>query len=168
MSTDPFEYDVALSYASEDLEVAGELARLLGDRGITVYRDEYSTDQTWGHDVVDHIVNLYARKARYCLLLISKHYPLRKWTEVERKQARERALRDAEEYVIPIPIGDYKIPGIREASGFDNFPQNSLDGIVELLEEKLTETRNTSGPPTKSHDLRSGNVPSTHNKTDSL
>jgi hypothetical protein len=166
MANDQFEYDVVLSFAAEDRTVAEEFASLLGNRNIKVFYDEYESPEMWGKDLVDHLVNIYARKARYCVLLISQYYPLKKWTEVERTSAQERALRDANEYILPIRLDDTEVPGITETTGYRDLHQHSMESIVNLLEQKLTETRNRSGLPSQSHDLRSGNIPSTHHKSD--
>jgi len=159
-NNDPFEYDVALSFAGEDRAVAEELGNLLVSKGITVFYDEYRVGDPWGRDLVDHLVNIYSRKARYCVMLISGHYPLKKWTEAERKAAGQRALRDAGEYILPIRVDDSEVPGVTEAAGYRDLRQHSPESIVQLLEEKLTQTRGQSGPPSQSHDLRSGNIPS--------
>jgi hypothetical protein len=158
----PFEYDVALSFASEDAVVAEELATLLANKNIRVFRDEYraANAEGWGRNMVDHLVNLYARKARYCVLLVSAHYPLKAWTNAERTAARERALRDPDEYILPVHLDDTKVPGLTEAAGYQDLRDHPLEHIVALLEEKLREIEARSGPPSHSHDLRSGNVPS--------
>jgi hypothetical protein len=163
---DQFEYDVALSFASEDKGVADGFARLLVSKNITVLRDEYVAPELWGKDVVNHLVNIYSRKAHYCIMLISGYYPLRKWTEVERSSAQERAFRDADEYILPIRLDDSEVPGIAETTGYRDLRQHSMESIVNLLEQKLTQTKAQSGPPIQSHDLRSGNVPATHHKED--
>ena len=160
---DAFEYDIALSFAKVDQATARDLAGLLIAKNITVFLDEYGTSGQWGKDMVDHLVNLFARKARYCVLLISRHYPLQSWTTEERASARELALRDAEEYILPIHLDDSDVPGIREAKGYLDLRQGSLERIVDVLEQKLQEQKSRSGPPSQSHDLRSGNVP--HEKT---
>jgi hypothetical protein len=160
---DAFEYDVALSFAEADRAIAEELAKRLSGRKIKVLRDEYTSVELWGSDVVDHLVNLYARKARYCVLLFSRHYPLQQWTEKERTAARERALRDADEYILPILLDDHGVPGLSESAGTLVLSQYSLEDIVDLLEAKFGET-GRSGPPPQSHDLRSGNVPSEEDK----
>ena len=157
---DSFEYEVALSFAGTDKVVAEELARLLIDKDISVFLDEYKSLGQWGKGIVNHLVNLYARKARYCVLLISRHYPLKSWTEDERASVQELALRDADEYILPIQLDDTEVPGVGEAKGYRDLRQTSLESIVKLLEEKLHETKTHSGPPSQSHDLRSGNVPS--------
>jgi hypothetical protein len=159
---DPFEYDVALSFASEDAGVAEELATLLAQKNIRVFRDEYRAANAggWGKDMVDHLVSLYARKARYCVLLVSAHYPLKAWTNAERTSARERALRDPDEFILPVHLDDTKVPGLTEAAGYTDLRQRSLESLVDLLKGKLQEIEVRSGLPSPSHDLRSGNVPS--------
>jgi hypothetical protein len=168
MSNNVFEYDVALSFAREERETAEELARLLRERNISVFRDEYAQDlaDLWGKDVVDHVVNLCARKARYCVLLLSRHYPLKAWTGAERKDVQERALRDADEYILPVRLDDVGVPGIEAAPGYRDLRKHSVVSIVEWLAQKLTTATQHSGPPARSHDLRSGNVPSTNSKPD--
>jgi hypothetical protein len=166
MTDDPFEYDVALSFASEDKSIAEEFGDLLIKQDIKVFYDEYQVGDLWGKDLVDHLVNIYGRKARYCVMLISQYYPLKKWTELERTSAHERSFRDANEYILPIQLDDTKVPGITETTGYRDLRQHSMESIVNLLEQKLRETKGQSGPPSKSHDLRSGNIPSTHRRSD--
>jgi len=161
MTADSFEYDVAISFAREDGPVAEELVDLLARKNVKVFRDEYqATDpDLWGKDILDHLVNLYARKARYCLLLVSRHYPLKTWTQADRTSVRERALRDPNEYILPIQLDESEVPGITTAKGYRDLRQQSVEHLVSWLDEKLRKTETQSGPPPQSHDLRSGNVP---------
>ena len=161
MTADPFEYDVAISFASEDRAVAEEVADLLVHKNIRVFRDEYRSADAglWGKDMVDHLVNIYARKSRYCVMLISHNYPLKSWTKAEWTSARERALRDPEEYILPFRLDDREVPGIMQAKGYRDLRQLSMESIVMFLEERLRQTEARSGPPSASHDLRSGNFP---------
>ena len=156
-----FEYDVALSFAAEDRATAEELASQLAARNIKVLRAEYQAAALGGSDFVTYIAEMYRTKARYCLLLISKHYPLKAWTEAERTSAREHALRDPEEYILPIGLDDTEVRGIVEVKGYRDLRQSSMESIVDLVEGKLQESKSRSGPPSQSHDLRSGNVPGT-------
>jgi hypothetical protein len=165
MAIDAFEYDVALSFAHEDRAVAEELASLLRDKDIKVLFDEYPSAQLGGSDFVTHLAELFRTKARYCVMLVSQHYPLKKWTETERTFAQQHALRDANEYLIPVKLDHTEVPGIRETTAYRDLRQHSLESLVDRLEQKLTETRDRSGPPSQSHDLRSGNVPSSQDKT---
>jgi hypothetical protein len=162
---DQFEYDVAISFSGEDRAVAEELGNLLINRNIEVFYDEYQVGELWGKDLVDHLVNIYARKARYCVMLISKYYPLKKWTEVERRAAQERAFRDSSEYILPIQLDESEVPGITQTKGYRDLRQHSMESIVISLEQNLMQTKGQADPPSQSHDLRSGNVPSAHRKS---
>ena len=103
-TNDEFEYDVALSFAGENRPIVEEFADRLKAKNITVFYDEYVAADMWGRDLVDHLVNIYSRKARYCVMFISQYYPLKKWTGVERRAAQERAFRDSNEYILPLRV----------------------------------------------------------------
>jgi hypothetical protein len=161
MSThNSFEYDVALSFATEDRSLAEELASLLAAKNIKALRAEFQAAELGGSDFVTYIAEMYRTKARYCLLLISRHYPLKAWTKAERTSAREHALRDPEEYILPVRLDDAEVPGIADVKGFHDLRQGSMEGVVDFIEGRLQESKSRSGPPSQSHDLRSGNVPS--------
>ena len=159
-----FEYDAALSFASEDKAIAEELAELFINRNIRVFLDEYTGSEAWGKDILDHLVNLSSRKAQYCVLLISEHYPLKAWTKTERASVQDRSLRDTREYILPIQLDDVNVPGIAEVKGYVDLrhvdeQKQTMEKIARFLEQELAEAGERSGPPPQSHDLRSGNVP---------
>ena len=161
MTVDPFEYDVAISCASEDRAVAEEFENLLERRKLKVFLDEYRSSDAhlWGKNILDHLVNLYARKARFCVLLISHHYPLQSWTKAERTSVQARALRDPDEYILPVLLDDRVVPGVVQAKAYRDLRQDSVESTVTFLEERVSQSEARSGPPSASHDLRSGNVP---------
>jgi hypothetical protein len=164
MAKDQFEYDIALSFAGEDRALAKEFADLFRAKKMKVLSEEFQSIELGGSDFVTHIAELYRTKARYCVMFISQHYPLKKWTESERTAAQQHALRDANEYLIPVQLDHTEVPGIRGTTAYRDLRQHSLESIVDWLEQKLAETRDRSGPPPQSHDLRSGNVPSDQGK----
>ena len=149
----PYEYDVALSFAKEDERVARELGDALVTKKIRVLYDKDEAAQLGGGDFVTHIAELCRTKAQYCLLLISQHYRLKQWTEAERASVQQHSLRDAEEYILPIQL-----------DGTD-LRQHSMESLTAELYKRLSSSKPQSGPPPRSHDLRSGNVPSTSDKS---
>ena len=164
-TNDEFEYDVALSFAGEDRAVVDEFADRLKAKGIRVFYDEYDAAALWGRDLVDHLVNIYSRKARYCVMFISQYYPLKKWTGVERRAAQERAFRDSNEYILPLRVDDTQVPGLTETTGYKDLRQHSVESIVELLEKKLMDAKAHSSQLPPSHDLRSGSVTSSNTES---
>ena len=163
---DPFEYDVALSFAGEDKAIAEQFADLLLAKDLRVLFEEYKAEKLGGGDFVSYVAELYRTKAWYCVLFFSQHYPLKKWTHAERTSAQEHALRDAAEYILPLRLDDSEVPGITEGTGYRHARQGSLESIVNFLAEKLTQAKDRSRPPAASHDLRSGNVSPKHQGPD--
>lgn len=157
--SDEFEHEVALSFAGEDREIAEQLGSTLASKGISIFYDEYRPGVKWGEDMVAHLINICSRKARYCVMLISGHYPLRKWTDEVRRSVQELTMRDAKEYILPVRLDDNEVPGIEAAPEFMDIRSDPLESIATFLKLKLAEREVHPGPPPESHDLRSGNVP---------
>lgn len=165
-NNDQFEYDVALSFAGEDRKVVEKFAKLLKARDIRVFYDEYEAADLWGKDLVDHLAEIYGKKARYCVIFISQYYPLKKWTKLERKYAQERAFRDANEYILPIRLDDTDVSGIAETTGYRDIRQHSIESIISLLENKLAKAKGQAtslAGSQKSHSLNQQSVLSSYN-----
>src|SRR5215208_7956595 len=146
MAGDEFEYDVALSFGGQDRNLVDIIADLLRSKDIKVFHDKYESAELWGKDLIDHLVNIYSRKARYCVMFISQYYPLKKWTKVERMAAQERAFRDANEYILPLRLDDTQVPGITETTGYRDLRQHRMEDVVNLLEQKLMKSKGQSNP----------------------
>jgi hypothetical protein len=80
-------YHVALSFAGEDRQTAQRLAKLLRDRDVSVFYDTYEQANLWGKDLYEHLADVYANQARYCIMLISANYARKALTSHERKNA---------------------------------------------------------------------------------
>jgi hypothetical protein len=141
MASDEFEYDVALSFAGEDRVTAREFADLLTSKNIRVFYDEDYADDLWGKDLIAHLADLYQNKARFCVMFISRHYPLKRWTNFERQHIQARAFRDTNEYILPIRVDDTNVPGIAETMGYRDMRQHSLESIASTLEKKLAKSK---------------------------
>jgi hypothetical protein len=141
MVDNEFEYDVALSFAGEDRIIAKGLFNLLINKNIKVFYDEDEADDLWGKDLIAHLANLYQNKARFCVMFISKHYPLKRWTNFERQHIQARAFRDTNEYILPIRIDDTEVPGIAETTGYRDIRQHSLESIANILGKKLAKAK---------------------------
>lgn len=144
---DQFEYDVALSFAGEDREVVRKFAKLLEAKHINVFYDETEIATLWGKNLIDHLADIYGKQARYCVMFISKYYPLKKWTNYERTQAQARAFRDANEYILPIRLDDTEVPGIAETTGYIDLRQHSLDTVANVFEQKLAKSKGQNHSP---------------------
>jgi hypothetical protein len=132
------EFDVALSYAGEDRQFARELANEIRQRNLRVFYDEYEQATLWGRDLYAHLSNVYKNKAKFCLVLVSKHYKNKLWTKHELRSAQARAFAENREYILPLRLDDTEIEGILPTTGYLTVQSHTTAAIVDLLVKKLT------------------------------
>jgi hypothetical protein len=97
------QYDVALSFAGEDRDYVGQVARALKGR-LRVFYDKDVTAELWGKDLGEHLDYVYGRASRYCVIFASVHYREKVWTTHERRSAQARAIQENEEYILPVRL----------------------------------------------------------------
>lgn len=130
-------YDIAISFAGEDREIAEKLANKLSEKQVSVFYDNFEKADLWGKNLYDYLSSVYSEKSKYCIMLLSKHYENKLWTNLERKSAQARAFRENREYILPIKIDDTKITGIHETIGYIDINSHTIEEIVELAMNKL-------------------------------
>lgn len=135
-----YQYDVAISFAGEDRQIAMQLVEKLEARGVSVFYDDNEQAHLWGKDLYEYLSDVYSKKAQFCLMLISEHYPLKPWTKVERRSALARAFRQPEEYILPVRLDDTEVPGIPSTIGYLDLRRLSLDKVAEYVAVKLSDT----------------------------
>jgi hypothetical protein len=134
-----FEYHVALSFAGEDRKKAEALANSLAQKGVKVFYDAFEKETLWGVDLYSYLSQLYRFKAQYCVMLISKDYAKKMWTNHERKAAQARAFEDNRTYILPIKIDETELPGILPTVGYLRWDDEDPESIANLISKKLKE-----------------------------
>lgn len=128
-------YDVALSYASEDREYADDIATRLKRAGKHVFYDHDEAGVLWGKDLKSVLESIYERRAKYCVMLISRRYASKMWTNVERRAAlRNAAAWRGREYVLPVRVD--------ETTAIEGLPESVVafsikDGVGRICDEIL-------------------------------
>jgi hypothetical protein len=132
-----FQFDVALSFAGEDRDYVEAIADRLHARGVRVFYDRYEQASLWGKDLYEHLDQVYQGAARYCVLFASGHYARKVWTNHERRSAQARALRENEEYILPVRFDDTDIPGLRPTVSYIDARFTTPDQLIDLILQKL-------------------------------
>lgn len=137
------EYDVALSYASEDKDYVEQVAAALKQKGIAVYnyRDEEERAKGWGKDLELHLRDLYSSKARYTVLFLSKHYAEKRWTKQEFEHAQASAFVSSREYVLPARFDNTELPGLLPVITYLDLRQMSPIELAETIARKVELVR---------------------------
>lgn len=131
--TSEYLYDIAISFAGEDRDIAKSIAENLRNEGVEVFYDEFKEDELWGRNGYEYFVDVFAHKSKYCLMLISKHYERKVWTTHERRAAQSRAMKDKEPYILPLRLDDTELPGEIHTVFYQDLRQKSIDQVTELL-----------------------------------
>jgi len=132
-----FEFDVALSFAGSDRQIAESLAELLVAEGLSVFYDLYVQARLWGKDLYQHLQRVYRDRARYCVVFVSKSYLERPWSMHELKQVQARDFIEHRDYILPVRLDDTELPGLNPTIGYVDLRQTSVEGIASLLLGKI-------------------------------
>jgi formylglycine-generating enzyme len=102
-----YQYNIALSFAEQDHDAALALKLALEAAGIerVYYYPDY-TEETWGQPLARQLALVYAEKARYAVVFLSKHYFNKQFTNIEFEAIQKRVKQDAPSlYMLPVLIG---------------------------------------------------------------
>jgi hypothetical protein len=135
-----YEFDVAVSFASEDREFVEEIVDRLKDADVRVFYDTDYQAAMWGEDLIDYLDQVYRLKARYAIIFISRFYAEKMWTRHERRSALARALQQRSAYVLPVRLDSTALEGLRPTLGYLDARLVGPDGIVSATLAKLTGT----------------------------
>jgi hypothetical protein len=137
------EYDVALSYASEDRDYVEKVAAALKERHITVfdYRDEEQAVATWGMDLYQCLSDIYSKLARYTVALISEHYVKKAWTTHEMRSAQASASFAQRPYILPTRFDNTEMPGLSPALVYASLNETSPVQLAEKITKGVESTR---------------------------
>lgn len=137
-----FKFDIAISFAGEDREIAKNLAEELrikhiNNRRVKVFYDEFYKDELWGKELTKYFQEVYGSMTRYVIVLISKYYPVKDWTDFEFSIMRAEAEKRQIEFILPVKLDETRIGGIKDDVAYLDYQREGIDGIVKCLLGKL-------------------------------
>ena len=135
-----FDYDVAISFSGKDRDVAKALTASLKKIKISVFLDEDEQTKLWGPNLYDLLIDIYSRKSKFCILLISKDYVKSKWANLERQAAQERQLFHDSKYILPIVLNAAVVPGILRTTAYIDYKTMTNDQIASLVAQKILDS----------------------------
>jgi hypothetical protein len=114
------------------------LADRLVTSGFQVFYDAYYPEQLWGKDLPAFFDRIYRKQSRYCVMFVSQPYADRLWTNLERRSAQARAMKEkGDEYILPIRVDDTDLEGLPPTVGYLSLTEHSIEEIAGLLIRKL-------------------------------
>lgn len=138
MLSNGFEFDFVVSYASEDQEYAKSLFEALKSHGAKVFfAPEYQAD-IWGQNLFEYLAEIYSKKGKFCILLISENYVRKQWTRHEWRNAQERVLKNINtNYILPIRLDDSELAGFPSTIAYLHIKDNTIPEIAAYAIKKI-------------------------------
>jgi hypothetical protein len=133
----PSNFDVAISFAGTERDHAEALAKIVQSAGFAVFYDNFYPEHLWGKNLTAFLDEVYRKKARFCVILISNEYKNRIWTNHEFRSAQARAVElKGEEYILPIKVDDVDLEGLPPNVAYLPIAVG-IEQIADLLIKKL-------------------------------
>lgn len=130
-------FDLAISFAGEDRSIALEIANVLSASGYNIFYDDFFKADLWGSELPVKLGEIYSNQARYCLMIISKYYIEKMWTNHERKFAIQNMVNGNADYILPLKIDNSTVPGFPSTIGYISLSSISINEICSLLTSKI-------------------------------
>src|SRR5471030_1644181 len=105
-----YRYDLAISFAGEQRDLASHLARKLDASGYSIFYDEFRQAELWGRDLSLALSDVYGHQSRYCLVILSDEYIVKPWTNYERQTAISQFIFRRGDYVLCLKIDNIDLP----------------------------------------------------------
>lgn len=132
-----YDYNIALSFASENREYVREVANILRAYGVKVFYDEFEEHTLWGKNLIDYLQEVYKNKAQYTVMFISEFYAKKVWTNHERQSMQERAFRESQEYILPARFDNTEIPGLFSTISYIDLNSKTPYEFAKVILKKL-------------------------------
>jgi hypothetical protein len=134
-----YPYDVAISYASADLDLAREISDGLARLKISHFYDRQAAAELWGVDLNRALPATYGRDARIAVLLVSSAYVQRHWPMVEQRAAIERAIAQEWEGILIVSVDGTRLPDVPASVVVItmNSKGKTASDVVLALQERL-------------------------------
>lgn len=132
MDTQTYTYDIAFSFANEDLKIAKKIAKELKRLSVTYYL--YKEEVTLASNLTATTWNIYYQESRFAVVLISEQYKEKKWAsrEWDAINAVHRPYNSS--YIIPIRLDDTELPGLHPDIIFLEWRNNASHTAISLFQ----------------------------------
>lgn len=104
-----YKYDIALSFATEDLSIAESIYQELKSLEIECYY--YPEQNNLGKDLLEESWRVYREESLIVLMIVSEHYVRKKWSDLER-QIAQTTQRDDHSYILPLRLDQTSVEGL--------------------------------------------------------
>jgi hypothetical protein len=137
MTSMPFRFDVALSYATDDRAYVKPVAAALKRRGLSVFYDQHYAVELLATDLVVYFDNVFRRQSRFVVVFVSAHFLAKAWPMRELQCALAAAILERRELILPARLDDTELPGLLPTIGSVNCRHRTPQRLASMIAEKI-------------------------------
>lgn len=115
MGDPAWKYDIALSYSHAQSSYVDGVAADLKAAGLRIFYDVDQQVELLGKFLPEALSQIYNEEAALVVLFVSADYATSNWTNVERRAALDRAVRERREYMLPLRFDGTRLPGLLDS-----------------------------------------------------
>ncbi|MBW8684351.1 SUMF1/EgtB/PvdO family nonheme iron enzyme [Chitinophaga rhizophila] len=130
-----FKYDIVISVAEEDKQVADLIAAELKKIRVRYYYYVEEGISTWGVDIMRLTIDNYSKHARFVLMIVSETFDKKYWANIERLVAMAER-RSGAPHILPLRLDNTPIDGLSKHIVYQVWKNNPAE-IAAMLKEKI-------------------------------
>jgi hypothetical protein len=138
--------DVALSFASEQVEYVRPVCVELERRSVNVFFAPFEQTELWGEDLVPYLDRVFRELATLCVMFISKEYVAKAWPGIERQSALARQMQDQAVYILPVRFDDSPVPGLSRTLHYLRATDYTAEQLADKIYQKLETAKGAPAP----------------------
>ena len=139
-----FEFDVAISYSSEQEQYVGRVAKILEKEKLCVFYAPNREEEFLGKDMITEFYDIYRYKSMFVACFISAEYLNKDITLHEAKTALLRTKEEKRNCLIPIYWGEVRLKGLDPDVHFLNADALREVEIAEKIKLIINQFKNRS------------------------
>lgn len=147
------EYDVAISYASEDREIADAISTRLQQDGFRCFYNPNRLHKLLGLELGAELRSIYSDPSLHVIALISNSYLSKKYPQIE----YAASLRGGRERIIPVRINNAPLPKQLKGVAYASTPRDSAERVAVVISQRIADVRSVEREtvrPTQAKSLR--------------
>ena len=146
-----YPFDVALSFAEEDRNVAAGINDCLSFLGVKTYYYPDHPEENWGNPLKTRLPELYEYEARIGLVLLSSSYTQKEYTRIEFNALNRRRRNNRGDFLLILRLdhtSSQELPNVPKDLTYLDWKYNPRK-ISELILKKLEQLGWQSEPSEK-------------------
>ncbi len=128
-------YDIALSFAEEELAVAEQIAAALKAKSVSYYLYTEHTAENLGKKLMQISQQVYGIDTKHVLMLTSEKFVKKYWTSIE-SQIVQVAADGKPDFIFRVKLDETRVDGVPDTNVSLKW-NNNADEIADIIKNKL-------------------------------